>query len=579
MKTINRNSIILEPALPVFLALGMILCLPQAQAGSASWNAVPGNGSWITASNWTPATVPSTTADTATFDSSTITNIVSVNLNVGSIVFNPGASAYTFTPSNPYDKTMAGAGIINNSGVLQTFNLPAVPQFVGDEESENLFTFAGSATAGDLVQYTVFGSSGADCKTDNAGLIYFNDSTTAGTASFIVNAGSRAGDCRGLGGEVDFFGSSSAENAIFIINGGAVFSGYKATATFNDDATAANATFTVYGGTVDQAVGGFLGFNEQSTAENATITANAGSVSGAFGSEILFKDTATAANATLIANGGLGESGRIRFVASSSGPPSGGTARIEVFGHGEFDISGCSPGVTTGSLEGDGLVFLGAQNLALGTNNLSTVFSGVIQDGGFSGGSGGSLTKTGRGNLTLTAASSYTGGTTVNQGILLANNTTGSATGKGPVQVNAGTFGGGGTVAGAVTVGTGRGNGAILGPGADGTTPGEFTIKSKLSLLADATYRVLINSDTPATDSLTAKGIRIRGAQIFFDDRGTGFLAPGTVFIVINNTSATAIKGSFANLADGETITIGNNNFQIDYQGGDGNDLTLTVVP
>ena len=79
---------------------------------------------------------------------------------------------------------MAGSGIINNSGVLQKINLPAVPQFVGDEESEHLFTFAGSATAGDLAQYTVFGSSGADCKTDDAGLIYFTDTTTAGSAAF-----------------------------------------------------------------------------------------------------------------------------------------------------------------------------------------------------------------------------------------------------------------------------------------------------------------------------------------------------------------------------------------------------------
>jgi len=32
-------------------------------------------------------------------------------------------------------------------------------------------------------------------------------------------------------------------------------------------------------------------------------------------------------------------------------------------------------------------------------------------------------------------------------------------------------------------------------------------------------------------------------------------------------------------LADGSTITVGNNTFAADYQGGDGNDLTLTVVP
>ena len=36
---------------------------------------------------------------------------------------------------------------------------------------------------------------------------------------------------------------------------------------------------------------------------------------------------------------------------------------------------------------------------------------------------------------------------------------------------------------------------------------------------------------------------------------------------------------SFSNLPDGSTVTIGSNTFQADYEGGDGNDLTLTVVP
>jgi len=38
------------------------------------------------------------------------------------------------------------------------------------------------------------------------------------------------------------------------------------------------------------------------------------------------------------------------------------------------------------------------------------------------------------------------------------------------------------------------------------------------------------------------------------------------------------ISGTFANLADGAIITVGSDNFQASYSGGDGNDLTLTVV-
>ncbi len=48
---------------------------------------------------------------------------------------------------------------------------------------------------------------------------------------------------------------------------------------------------------------------------------------------------------------------------------------------------------------------------------------------------------------------------------------------------------------------------------------------------------------------------------------------------MISNTAATPISGTFANLADGSTLTAGHNKFQVSYSGGDGNDLTLTVVP
>jgi hypothetical protein len=53
----------------------------------------------------------------------------------------------------------------------------------------------------------------------------------------------------------------------------------------------------------------------------------------------------------------------------------------------------------------------------------------------------------------------------------------------------------------------------------------------------------------------------------------------GTVAIVINNTAATPIAGEFENLPDGLVFTSEDNTFQVDYEGGDGNDLTLTRIP
>jgi hypothetical protein len=58
-----------------------------------------------------------------------------------------------------------------------------------------------------------------------------------------------------------------------------------------------------------------------------------------------------------------------------------------------------------------------------------------------------------------------------------------------------------------------------------------------------------------------------------------GILTQGTVFTVIKNTSRTPISGRFGNLPQGAIVTVKGNNLQASYGVGDGNDLTLTVVP
>jgi hypothetical protein len=50
------------------------------------------------------------------------------------------------------------------------------------------------------------------------------------------------------------------------------------------------------------------------------------------------------------------------------------------------------------------------------------------------------------------------------------------------------------------------------------------------------------------------------------------------VFTVISNTSANPISGTFSNLPDGGTITSASGTtYKANYEGGDGNNLTLTV--
>ena len=394
---------VLLPSVAAILTL-VLATASSSFAGSATWKATPANTDWNSAANWIANGPPNGPADTATFATSNIRRpVISATTEVNGIVFNPGASAFTIT-SPFFSFTISGVGITNNSGITQNF-----------VSGPTVINFLNSATAGSLTHFT------------NTGDITFGDSATAGNASFTNNAGLKFGATSTAGNatvtnnvEVLLFGNSTAGNATFTNAFGIVI--------FSDEATAGNATFINAGGTVSGTGGGFTVFQAGSTAGNATVTTNGATVSDAFKGQNLFEGDA--GNATLIANGGSngGEGGFIQYRLGSTG----GTARVEVFGNGTLDISQHNaPGVTTGSIEGSGLVFLGGVNLTVGTNNLSTTFSGLMQDGGFSGGTGGSLTKTGTGKLTLSGANTYTGGTTVSAGTLLVSNTTGSATGTG----------------------------------------------------------------------------------------------------------------------------------------------------
>jgi hypothetical protein len=81
-------------------------------------------------------------------------------------------------------------------------------------------------------------------------------------------------------------------------------------------------------------------------------------------------------------------------------------------------------------------------------------------------------------------------------------------------------------------------------------------------------------------NKVAAHGVTIAsGAKVTLTDVRASTLPTGTIFTLIDNTVATPIGGTFSNLPDGATITAGANTYQASYEGGDGNDLTLTVVP
>ncbi len=116
----------------------------------------------------------------------------------------------------------------------------------------------------------------------------------------------------------------------------------------------------------------------------------------------------------------------------------------------------------------------------IGTNNLNSIFNGVINNTQFkNSGAVTSIIKAGSGTLTLTNENTYSGNTIIERGVLEVNNSSGSATGTGKVIVKAtGTLGGTGRVSGNVDI---RTNGVIA-PGDNGigilTATGDITFKS-----------------------------------------------------------------------------------------------------
>ena len=122
--------------------------------------------------------------------------------------------------------------------------------------------------------------------------------------------------------------------------------------------------------------------------------------------------TATALPVTNIA------SGTLLITTSSMLSTSNG---VSIAAGASLDISGAHGVITVGQLSGasGSHVYLGNSGINVDETSAAT-FGGVISDGGHSGGSGGSLMLSGPGYLSLTAANTYTGVTTIDGLLSLA---------------------------------------------------------------------------------------------------------------------------------------------------------------
>lgn len=349
-----------------------------------------------------------------------------------------------------------------------------------------------------------------------------------------------------------------------------------------------NSTFEIQGGSLDNSGGSAVTLNANNplllsgdfafkgTGASLGLGTGAATLSGS-GSE----RTVTVSAQTLTIGGAIGGSGYGLVKAGSGtltltgastydGPTTvnagtlalgGGNDRLNTAGElvvngGAVSLAGVNQ--TVAKLSGTGGNIQNSTNSTTATLSVTgtSTFSGRLRDNDGSGtGRVLALAKTTGGILRLTGVNnSYSGGTVVSGGTLLANNTSGSATGSGAVSVNSGAFfGGTGSASGAITVNTG----AAITPGDGGA--GTFTGGSSLTWNSDNTVAGMLfdlGASSAASDKLVVTGAFAKGSgsTFIFSFTDAGYqpsvaytlVSFGSTDFLASDFSATGVAGTFA---------------------------------
>ncbi|MDB6059320.1 MAG: autotransporter-associated beta strand repeat protein, partial [Verrucomicrobiales bacterium] len=236
------------------------------------------------------------------------------------------------------------------------------------------------------------------------------------------------------------------------------------------------------------------------------------------------------------------------------------TSAVTISGSGLLDLNGFNE--TIGSLSGStgGLINLGAGTLNVGDGN-STTYAGSIA------GTGG-LIKTGSGTLTLKGASTFSGATAINSGVLNVQNAT--SLGAGAVSVSSGTaleLQGGITISGQpLTInGSGiSGNGALRNISGNNSWSGSVTLGTASTVQSDSGTLTIsggVSGGQPLTvDGLgntTISGVVSGAGALTKNDAGTLTLNAANTYTGNTTINSGALTiGSSGSIASSPIVTI-----------------------
>jgi fibronectin-binding autotransporter adhesin len=447
---------------PLLYALGLMMtlffCCPLPAADVAWDGGTAGTGTaWRTAANWAGDVVPGNT-DNAIFDAAGTVTLATIDMGaaggtqqVGSITLGSGRSA-GLSIRNLTSSTANGTLILNGVGGV----------LLSSQTSLTLVITNGSSGSTSLLGLGL-GASGD---------IYVANNGQIAIASVISDIGGARSINKTGGGTLYLRGVNT----------------YSGNTTNTEGSIQVDATGTLGNGA-------------------GTLYLNGGSIScGAdrSGGAPLANPVVMSADCIVINNAGLtGTTRTIPFSGSWSG--TAGTLRIINYtgvGNQIFQLRmiggfNFSRDVSIGVLTPGSFATLQLFN---SSTNGDQTFSGVISDDGVANAAPGAVWRSGTagsppGTTSFTAANTYSGGTRISYGTLLANNATGSALGSGTVVVtNQGVLGGNGAVVATTHVGV-ESSGGTVSPGSLATDIGNLNI-SDLTLGPGATYVWQIQSVT-----------------------------------------------------------------------------------
>jgi outer membrane autotransporter protein len=261
-----------------------------------------------------------------------------------------------------------------------------------------------------------------------------------------------------------------------------------------------------------QAAGGTF----DTSGNNARLS---GAISGPGGLTKIGAGTLTLSGASTYAGATLINLGTLQAGAANAFSPA---SAFTVAGGAALDLNNFNQNI--GSLAGAGSITLGSAILTTGNDNTSTMFSGSIA------GTGG-LTKIGAGTFMLTGASTYTGPTNVNAGILGVNGSLVST-----VFVNSG-----GTLMGNGSIGgLNVGSGATVAPG---NSIGTLSVAGSVSFGPGSIYQVEANA-AGQSDKIVAGGTAtLTGGSVQVLAQNGGY-ARQTRYTIL--TAGGGVSGTFA---------------------------------